>query len=54
MDRNYLERCHDMGLAAKTTETVPAYVSLETEIPEVLYQGMKQFIGGHPTGISTA
>ena len=27
-------------------ETVSAYVSLETEIPEVLYQGMKQFIGG--------
>ena len=37
-----------MGLLAKTPETVSAYVSLETEIPEVLYQGMKQFIGGHP------
>jgi hypothetical protein len=48
MDRNHLERCHDMGLAATTTETVPAYVSLETEIPEVLYRGMKEFIGGHP------
>lgn len=37
-----------MGLAATTTETVPAYVSLETEIPEVLYRGMKEFIGVHP------
>ena len=37
-----------MGFAATTTETVPAYVSLETEIPEVLYRGMKEFIGGHP------
>ena len=48
MDRNHLERCHDIGLAAKTTETLPAYVSLETEIPEVLYRGMKDFIGDNP------
>jgi hypothetical protein len=25
-----------------------SYVSLETEIPEVLYRGMKDFIGEHP------
>ena len=49
MDRNHLERCHDMGAAAKATQLPPAYVSLETEIPEVLYRGMKQFIGAHPS-----
>ena len=48
MDRNHLERCHDMGAAANATQTASAYVSLETEIPEVLYRGMKQFIGAHP------
>jgi hypothetical protein len=26
-----------------------AYVSLEAEIPEVLYRGMKDFIGDHPS-----
>lgn len=25
-----------------------SYVSLEAEIPEVLYRGMKEFIGSHP------
>ena len=25
-----------------------AYVSLEAEIPEILYRGMKEFIGNHP------
>ena len=49
MDRNHLERCHDMGAAAKSTQLPPAYVSLETEIPEVLYRGMKQFIGTNPS-----
>ena len=49
MDRNHLERCHDMGVAADPTpETQAAYVSMEAEIPEVLYRGMKDFIGEHP------
>ena len=49
MDRNYLERCHDMGVAADPApETQAAYVSMEAEIPEVLYRGMKDFIGEHP------
>ena len=50
MDRNHLERCHDMGgseTAAPATEA--PYVSMEAEIPEVLYRGMKDFIGAHPT-----
>ena len=38
-----------MGAAAKSTQLPPAYVSLETEIPEVLYRGMKQFIGTNPS-----
>ena len=38
-----------MGVAEKATETTPAYVSMEAEIPEVLYRGMKDFIGDHPT-----
>ncbi|MEB3247547.1 MAG: DUF2811 domain-containing protein [Synechococcus sp.] len=49
MDRNHLERCHEMGVAEKAKETTPAYVSMEAEIPEVLYRGMKDFIGAHPT-----
>ena len=49
MDRNHLERCHDMGVAADLApETQAAYVSMEAEIPEVLYRGMKDFIGEHP------
>ena len=34
-------------------ETQATYVSMEAEIPEVLYRGMKDFIGSIPTGIST-
>ena len=45
MDRNYLERCVDESAAA---EKAPSYVSMEAEIPEVLYRGMKEFIGDHP------
>ena len=49
MDRNHLERCHDMGVAAgPAPETQAAYVSMEAEVPEVLYRGMKDFIGEHP------
>ena len=47
MDRNHLERCHDMGVADQKA-AVAEYVSLEAEIPEVLYRGMKDFIGSHP------
>ena len=49
MDRNHLERCHDAGAAANSSPATPtAYVSMEAEIPEVLYRGMKDFIGEHP------
>ena len=44
MNRNHLERCHEMG----AEEGSSAYVSMEAEIPEVLYRGMKDFIGVNP------
>ena len=37
-----------MGVAEKAAEAGLAYVSMEAEIPEVLYRGMKDFIGEHP------
>ena len=49
MDRNHLERCHEMGTTERGTAAKANYVSLETEIPEVLYRGMKDFIGDNPT-----
>lgn len=37
-----------MGTAATGTPSALGYVSLEAEIPEVLYRGMKDFIGTNP------
>ena len=48
MDRNHLERCVEINDACQSAEATSAYVSLEAEIPEVLYRGMKEFIGSHP------
>ena len=60
MDRNHLEKWHGLGatdtvvststphLTRSTSAPAHAYVSLEAEIPEVLYRGMKDFIGDHP------
>ena len=48
MDRNHLARCHGITPPVEPKSAPPAYVSLETEIPEVLYRGMKDFIGEHP------
>ena len=49
MDRNHLERCHDAGVASTSAASARlSYVSREAEIPEVLYRGMKAFIGEHP------
>ena len=47
MDRNHLERCMDSRPLTASGGESP-YVSLEAEIPEVLYQGMKAFIGSNP------
>ena len=61
MDRNHLEKCHGLGatdavvststpqLTRSAASQTHAYVSLEAEIPEVLYRGMKDFIGDHPS-----
>ena len=61
MERNHLEKCHGLGatdsvlststphLTRSASSQAHAYVSLEAEIPEVLYRGMKDFIGDHPT-----
>ena len=51
VDRNHLERCIDAPEAEELcgeSSSATSYVSLEAEIPEVLYRGMKEFIGTHP------
>ena len=47
MDRNHLERCRDSQAVPSAEDEAP-FVSLEAEIPEVLYQGLKDFIGSNP------
>ena len=47
MDRNHLERCMDTQPVPSTEVDTP-FVSLEAEIPEVLYRGLKDFIGSNP------
>ena len=47
MDRNQLERCINPALAVATEQETP-FVSLESEIPEVLFTAMKGFIGANP------
>ena len=42
MDRNHLERCIDSQQATAADEESP-FVSLEAEIPEVLYRGAEGF-----------
>ena len=46
MDRNHLERCMDSKRSFHEVDT--PFVSLEAEIPEVLYRGLKDFIGSNP------
>lgn len=47
MDRNKLESCINPALAIATPEETP-FVSMESEIPEVLFTAMKGFIGSNP------
>ena len=56
LDRNQLERCVEVSgefapspqHAESPSDTAStSYVSLEAEIPEVLYRGMKDFIGSN-------
>lgn len=48
MDRNHLERCIDSERVTGS-DTESPFISLEAEIPEVLYNGMKEFIGSNPS-----
>ncbi len=54
MDRNQLERCVKQNVPERLQEdpswpsSNSSYVSLETEIPEALYRGMRQFIATNP------
>ena len=47
MDRYQLESCLNPALAVANEEETP-FVSLESEIPEVLFTAMKGFIGANP------
>ena len=47
MDCNQLERCINPALAVAAEDETP-FVSLESEIPEVLFNAMKGFIGANP------
>ena len=56
LDRNQLERCVEVSeefvpstehAQSVSDAASTSYVSLEAEIPEVLYRGMKDFIGSH-------
>ena len=49
MNRNQLEFCvgTDQAIENQTKDTCE-YVSLEAEIPEALYVGMKDFIASNP------
>ena len=47
MDRYQLESCVNPALAVATEQETP-FVSLESEIPEVLFNAMKGFIGANP------
>ena len=47
MDRNQLESCINPELVGVSEDQTP-FVSLESEIPEVLFAAMKGFIGANP------
>ena len=48
MDLNQLQSSFGLEKVTSTNAGSPAFISLETEIPEVLYQGMKEFIRTNP------
>ncbi len=48
MDRTHLERCVEIDEPPSRAFPSSSYVSMETEVPEVLYRGMKAFIESHP------
>jgi hypothetical protein len=48
MDRFHLEHC-DTHVSESFRDVEISLVSMEAEIPEVLYRGMKDFIGLNPS-----
>ncbi len=48
MSRNHLERCVEINSDFSLLNETSSYVSLEAEIPEVLYKGMKEFLCSNP------
>ena len=48
MNRNQLELCLEIDSATSNSIRTNESVSLETEIPETLYRGMKDFIADNP------
>jgi len=53
VDRNHLELCVEapetLEVGSSALPAPSTFVSLEAEIPELLYRGMKDFIGRHPS-----
>ena len=48
MDQTQLEECLDVTTASASLSPSSTCVSLEAEIPEALYRGMKDFISANP------
>ncbi|MEI6830277.1 MAG: DUF2811 domain-containing protein [Synechococcaceae cyanobacterium ELA445] len=47
-DRDHLSRCIAREPALKAPEAAAASISLEAEVPEALFEGMRAFIQAHP------
>ncbi len=47
MDQHHLKPCVEPAAESPSDDAV-TFVSMEAEIPEVLYRGMKEFIGLNP------
>ena len=48
MDLPQLENNIEIKDISSSTSAITSKISLETEIPEVLYHGLKEFIGANP------
>ena len=48
MDITQLEECLEPTTTSSSNLATPPCVSLEAEIPEALYMGMREFLGSNP------
>ena len=48
MDLNHLQVDLDVAEISNLESNQPDLVSIETELPEVLYEGMKEFVSSNP------